>query len=765
MSEQTKTDPENSGRHKLGLALSGGGFRASLFHIGVLARMAELDVLGKVEVLSTVSGGSIVGAMYYLLLKEMLENNPQPTANDYVLLVQRLEKEFFAGVQYNLRTRIISNLFRNVQMLATDFSRTDRIGRLYNKYFYREVWQRCTDRRQKAIPLKDIKIMPSGYASRDDYNSKNIYKIPMLVINATTLNTGKNWRFTASEIGDPDLGFIRFDDAGILSILRQWLFNRTVPSASNFTRQMQELAAAVDRSGLDDSLRLLSLRDLHRIKVKAWLAVHATGPVRDDAIRDLEGGLQKLKIDLPLVQRNLERFDIRADEFFRIIYLTRMARRVSDSIERDMERVSLEEAVGASSAVPGVFQPVVIRDLFDDSVVEVLRLADGGVYDNQGLTALFEEGCTHIVCSDASGQLVFERASSGKIFGVLPRTNAVLMEKIRADEIRELQITHDTTEDVNTIDLDHFPACAGHPRAPTCQALDRLSERYRIRQTAFFHLRSHFPSSLRELPPLQWRQEISEVRTDLDSFSEREGYTLMYHGYYLGYHTINRKYFSDFVPQDQPPNPGQWNFSAIISQLHTRETLRHLRVGASKGFKVFLLNDPVATLLVILGLYFVWLWIPPLSVNDLLTYLVLYPTEWIGGRFSRLVTSTTATLGSLVPVGNLIERLFPEFSKLLATSIIPLPNIFDIRIPLAETAILILVGLGVYGLWKKLKTFFLTREFRRTWKVLRLIPQLKRAPLVFLVLPLVWAVILVVGAWIHLRIFDQRFLRVGKVRR
>jgi predicted acylesterase/phospholipase RssA len=30
---------------KVGLALSGGGFRASLFHIGVLARLAELDVL------------------------------------------------------------------------------------------------------------------------------------------------------------------------------------------------------------------------------------------------------------------------------------------------------------------------------------------------------------------------------------------------------------------------------------------------------------------------------------------------------------------------------------------------------------------------------------------------------------------------------------------------------------------------------------------------------------------------------------------------
>ena len=51
---------------KLGLALSGGGFRASYFHIGVLAQMAEQGLLRHVEVISTVSGGSIIGALYYL---------------------------------------------------------------------------------------------------------------------------------------------------------------------------------------------------------------------------------------------------------------------------------------------------------------------------------------------------------------------------------------------------------------------------------------------------------------------------------------------------------------------------------------------------------------------------------------------------------------------------------------------------------------------------------------------------------------------------
>lgn len=46
---------------KVGLGLSGGGFRASLFHIGVLAKLAEFDLLRRVEVLSCVSGGSIEG--------------------------------------------------------------------------------------------------------------------------------------------------------------------------------------------------------------------------------------------------------------------------------------------------------------------------------------------------------------------------------------------------------------------------------------------------------------------------------------------------------------------------------------------------------------------------------------------------------------------------------------------------------------------------------------------------------------------------------
>ncbi|HZY88803.1 MAG TPA: patatin-like phospholipase family protein [Gemmataceae bacterium] len=47
----------------LALCLSGGGFRATLFHLGALRRLNELGVLARVEVISSVSGGSILNGV------------------------------------------------------------------------------------------------------------------------------------------------------------------------------------------------------------------------------------------------------------------------------------------------------------------------------------------------------------------------------------------------------------------------------------------------------------------------------------------------------------------------------------------------------------------------------------------------------------------------------------------------------------------------------------------------------------------------------
>jgi NTE family protein len=46
---------------RIGLALSGGGFRAAAFHLGVFRKLDELKLLDKLDLLSCVSGGSIAG--------------------------------------------------------------------------------------------------------------------------------------------------------------------------------------------------------------------------------------------------------------------------------------------------------------------------------------------------------------------------------------------------------------------------------------------------------------------------------------------------------------------------------------------------------------------------------------------------------------------------------------------------------------------------------------------------------------------------------
>ncbi|SFM22009.1 NTE family protein [Desulfomicrobium norvegicum] len=49
---------------KIGLALSGGGARAIAFHLGCLRALEDLGLLSKVSVLSSVSGGSVIAALY-----------------------------------------------------------------------------------------------------------------------------------------------------------------------------------------------------------------------------------------------------------------------------------------------------------------------------------------------------------------------------------------------------------------------------------------------------------------------------------------------------------------------------------------------------------------------------------------------------------------------------------------------------------------------------------------------------------------------------
>lgn len=51
----------NGESKRIGLALSGGGFRAAAFHLGVFRKLDDLGLLKKMDLLTCVSGGSIAG--------------------------------------------------------------------------------------------------------------------------------------------------------------------------------------------------------------------------------------------------------------------------------------------------------------------------------------------------------------------------------------------------------------------------------------------------------------------------------------------------------------------------------------------------------------------------------------------------------------------------------------------------------------------------------------------------------------------------------
>jgi predicted acylesterase/phospholipase RssA len=190
---------------KVGLALSGGGFRAALFHIGVLARLAELDMLRHVEVLSCVSGGSIIGAHYYLEVRKLLREKRDEaiTREDYVRIVRRITDDFVAGVQKNLRTRIAANFWTNFRMmLSSSHTPTERLGALYETHLFARINDGENDRDRW---LNKLFIQPAGEVPGFQpklHNWRRQAKAPILILNATTLNTCHNWQFTASYMGE-----------------------------------------------------------------------------------------------------------------------------------------------------------------------------------------------------------------------------------------------------------------------------------------------------------------------------------------------------------------------------------------------------------------------------------------------------------------------------------------------------------------------------------------------------------------------------------
>jgi predicted acylesterase/phospholipase RssA len=194
---------------RVGLALSGGGFRASFYHLGVLARLAELDVLRHIDVLSCVSGGSIVGACYWLALRNRLMK-PEPLSRDsYVTLVKEVISHFTDAVATDLRGSVQSSKGKTVWRFMTGEKGAldpEATAKALEERFYSPLLPGYSPIYMHELPFTPADHDPKMYDSQvfhpGRHNWLRANKVPILTLNATTVNTAHAWQFTPTWMGE-----------------------------------------------------------------------------------------------------------------------------------------------------------------------------------------------------------------------------------------------------------------------------------------------------------------------------------------------------------------------------------------------------------------------------------------------------------------------------------------------------------------------------------------------------------------------------------
>jgi NTE family protein len=152
------------------LCLSGGGYRAMLFHLGTLWRLNELNYLPKLNRISSVSGGSITNGMLALNWSRLGFD-----ANGFAVNFDQQVTQPIRGMasQSIDVSSVLTGLIGGVAKHIADH---------YNKFLFNHA---------KLQDLPDT---------------------PRFVFNATSLQTGVLWRFSKPFMGDYKVGLVMKPD-------------------------------------------------------------------------------------------------------------------------------------------------------------------------------------------------------------------------------------------------------------------------------------------------------------------------------------------------------------------------------------------------------------------------------------------------------------------------------------------------------------------------------------------------------------------------
>jgi NTE family protein len=186
---------------KIGLALSGGGSRAIAFHLGCLRALKRLGLLDRVVILSTVSGGSVIGAYFHA------------HGGDFASFEASIRALLARGLAAPMWRRLFSALGLKVAaaFIAVGLG---AFGTALIKAFLKIVTLITPQALAVHFERFEVRSPLHRFASRtslleaalDDLlfkgaSLKDLPPQPHLVINATELRTGSAFRFGTMESG------------------------------------------------------------------------------------------------------------------------------------------------------------------------------------------------------------------------------------------------------------------------------------------------------------------------------------------------------------------------------------------------------------------------------------------------------------------------------------------------------------------------------------------------------------------------------------
>lgn len=165
-------------RKKIGLALSGGGYRAAAYHIGTMRALHKLGILDKVDVISSVSGGSITAAYYALNKRKGYE---------------QFEKDFLKKLKHNVLWMAVLYLVLVSAIFLFLVYITPKGYRVWTTIVVSTILWKCA---YKILPVSCF--VERAYDLLFFHGAKldNIPQSPVLAINSTDLSTGNQFTFS-----------------------------------------------------------------------------------------------------------------------------------------------------------------------------------------------------------------------------------------------------------------------------------------------------------------------------------------------------------------------------------------------------------------------------------------------------------------------------------------------------------------------------------------------------------------------------------------